>query len=101
VTRRTSAILAILAVGLATVMGTLFASHRLSAHEHRAAAAPELILNVGKPVGRTIPAGFLGLSFEYPAVAAYAGTDAGAGQPGRTAARPPPARWPATRRWSP
>jgi hypothetical protein len=73
VTRRSSAILAILAVVLATVLGALFASHRSSAHEPHSAAT--LTLSVGMPIGRAIPTGFLGLSFEYPAVAAYAGTN--------------------------
>jgi Glycosyl hydrolase family 79 C-terminal beta domain len=73
VSGRASAILAILAVALATAMGMLFASRRSSAHEHHAAAG--LTLTVGKPTGRTIPPGFLGLSFEYPAVAGYAGSD--------------------------
>ncbi|MGN6871898.1 MAG: glycosyl hydrolase family protein [Solirubrobacteraceae bacterium] len=76
--RRSSAILAILASGLAAV--TLVASHRSVAHEHRHSVAT-LTLSVGKPSGRTIPPGFLGLSFEYPAVAAYAGTDPGAVNP--------------------
>jgi hypothetical protein len=76
VTRRSSAVLAIVAVALATVMGALFASHRSSAHEPH--SAPTLTLSVGTPMGRAIPAGFLGLSFEYPAVAAYAGSDPGA-----------------------
>jgi hypothetical protein len=49
-------------------------SHRSSAREHRAAA---LSLTVGAPTGRAIRAGFLGLSLEYPAVAAYAGSDPG------------------------
>jgi hypothetical protein len=79
VTRRASAILAIVAAGLATVTGTLFASHRSSAHEHHSAVT--LTLSVGKPIGRTITAGFLGLSFEYPAVAPYAGTDPSAVNP--------------------
>ncbi|HKO29314.1 MAG TPA: glycosyl hydrolase family 79 C-terminal domain-containing protein [Solirubrobacteraceae bacterium] len=70
---RVSGILAILAVGLATVTGTLFASYRSSAHEHHSVA--RLTLIVGKPTGRTIPPGFLGLSFEYSAVRAYAGDE--------------------------
>jgi hypothetical protein len=70
--RRSSAILAILVGGLATV--TLFASYRSVAHE-RGHSAATLTLTVGKPIGRTIAPGFLGLSFEYPAVAPYAGTD--------------------------
>ncbi len=65
----------------ATVIG-LGASRRSSAHEHQATvAAGALSLTVGGPTGRTIRAGFLGLSFEYPAVAAYAGTDPGAVNP--------------------
>src|SRR6185437_16316182 len=64
--------------GLAAV--TLVASHRSVAHEHRHSVTT-LALSVGKPTGRTIPSGFLGLSFEYPALAAYAGTDPGAVNP--------------------
>jgi hypothetical protein len=79
VTSRAAAILAILAVGLATVLGALLASHRSNAQEHHSAAT--LTLSVGKPIGRTIPAGFLGLSFEYPAVAPYAGTEPSAVNP--------------------
>jgi glycosyl hydrolase family 79 len=78
--RRNSAIVAILVCGLAMVTGALVVSHRSAAHE-RGHSAATLTLNVGKPSGRTIPAGFLGLSFEYPAVAAYAGTDPGAVNP--------------------
>ena len=78
-TRRTSAILAILALVLATVAGALLASRRSSAHEHHSAAT--VTLSVGAPIGRAIPAGFLGLSFEYPAVAAYAGSDPNAVNP--------------------
>jgi hypothetical protein len=79
VTRRSSAALAIVAVVLATVAGALLGSRRSSAHEHHAVDA--LTLSVGSPIGRAIPAGFLGLSLEYPAVAAYAGTDPGAVNP--------------------
>jgi hypothetical protein len=79
VSGRASAILAILGVAFATAMGTLFASRRSSAHEHHAATA--LTLTVGKPTGRTIPPGFLGLSFEYPALAAYAGSNPSAVNP--------------------
>jgi hypothetical protein len=73
VTRRISAILAILAVVLATAMGALFASHRSSAHEQHSSVT--LSLSVATPIGRAIPTGFLGLSLEYPAVATYAGAD--------------------------
>jgi len=73
VTRRSAALLAVLAVILATVTGALFSSHRSSAHEPH--FAPTLTLSVGTPTERAIPAGFLGLSVEYPALAAYAGTD--------------------------
>jgi hypothetical protein len=79
VTRRAAAPFAILAVGIATVVGALVASHRSSAHEHHSAAA--LNLSVGAPIGRAIPSGFLGLSFEYPAVEPYAGTDPSAVNP--------------------
>ena len=72
-TRRSAAILAVLALCLATVTGALFASHRSSAHEQRSAVLSTL--SVGTPIGRPIPARFLGLSLEYQAVAAYAGTD--------------------------
>jgi Glycosyl hydrolase family 79 C-terminal beta domain len=72
------AVAAVLAVAIALELGE---SHRSSAHEHHSAPTPTLILNVGQPSGRTIPAGFLGLSFEYPAVAAYAGTDPAAVNP--------------------
>jgi hypothetical protein len=66
------AVVAVLAVAIALGLG---ASHRSSAHEHHVTATPTLLLNVGGTSGRAIPAGFLGLSFEFPAVAAYAGTD--------------------------
>jgi Glycosyl hydrolase family 79 C-terminal beta domain len=72
------AVVAVLAVAIALGLG---GSHRSSAHERHAAATPTLILKVGAPTGRTIPPGFLGLSFEYPAVAPYAGTDPGAVNP--------------------
>ena len=82
----------ILAVAAAAGLG---ASHRTSAHERAAlrleapgrtappGAAPArtttpgaLTLTVDQPTaGRPIPAGFLGLSLEYPAVEAYAGSD--------------------------
>ncbi|HET6871307.1 MAG TPA: hypothetical protein VFH80_35675, partial [Solirubrobacteraceae bacterium] len=76
--RRSSAILAILASGLAA--GALIASHRSVANERRH-SAHTLTLRVGKPTGRTIPAGFLGLSFEYPAVEPYTGTNPNAVNP--------------------
>ncbi|MBV9337267.1 MAG: hypothetical protein JO243_15400, partial [Solirubrobacterales bacterium] len=72
----------ILAAALVVGLG---GSHRTSAHE-RAALPVEpavrtlprgaLRLTVGRrATGRPIPAGFLGLSLEYPAVEAYAGSD--------------------------
>jgi len=65
----------VVAAGLAVaIIVSLGTSHRTSAHE-RAPAGPRLSLTVGGPTRRTIPAGFLGLSLEYPAVAAYAGSD--------------------------
>ncbi len=71
------AVLAVLAVPVVAGCG----SRGASAQEHVAAPRAVLSLTVGKPTGRTIPAGFLGLSFEYPAVAAYAGSDPGAINP--------------------
>jgi hypothetical protein len=78
--RWSSAILSLVAILVVAVVAGLGVSHGSSAGERRAgerqasaAAAPQL--TVGKPTGRTIPAGFLGLSLEYPAVAAYAGND--------------------------
>jgi hypothetical protein len=82
--RGRSGILAVVAVlGVAGVAGVAGcgASHAASAQERGAAPAGTLSVNVGKPTGRTIPAGFLGLSLEYPAVAAYAGSDAKAINP--------------------
>ena len=55
--------------------------HGASAQEQGATNAAALSVTVGKPIGRPIPAGFLGLSLEYPAVAAYAGSDAKAVNP--------------------
>ncbi len=69
-------VVAVLAIA---VTGVVVPSRRTSAHERHAAAT--LSLSVGQPTGRTIPAGFLGLSFEYPAVRAYAGSDPGAINP--------------------
>jgi hypothetical protein len=61
-------------VAAAVVVG-LIASRGTSAHEHTAAAGGPLPLTVSGATGRTIPSGFLGLSLEYPAVEAYAGSD--------------------------
>lgn len=72
------AVAAVLAVAIALGLGE---SHRSSAHERSSAATPTLVLKVGAPSGRTIPAGFLGLSFEYPAVEPYTGTDPNAVNP--------------------
>jgi hypothetical protein len=79
--RWSSGVVAVVSVLAAAIAVGLGGSHRSSAHEHHAAAPPALTLKVGKPTGRTIPAGFLGLSFEYPAVEPYAGTDPGAVNP--------------------
>jgi hypothetical protein len=97
--------LAVLIAALAAVavLAGCGSSHRTSAHAHPAGApagvttgpagvsatpAGEtatptgvLSLSVGAPTGRRIPAGFLGLSLEYPAVAAYAGSDPSAVNP--------------------
>jgi hypothetical protein len=77
--RWSSGVVAVVAVLGVAVAGALVASHRTSAHE-RHATGP-LSLSVGMPTGRTIPAGFLGLSFEYPALRAYTGSDPGAINP--------------------
>jgi hypothetical protein len=81
-------LVAILAVA---VIAGLIASCGTSAHERHAAIAPAraptpagsaLSLTVtGTPTGRAIPSGFLGLSLEYPAVEAYAGTNPNAVNP--------------------
>jgi Glycosyl hydrolase family 79 C-terminal beta domain len=60
------------------------ASNGASAHERVGVGvgpSGALALTVGRPTGRTIPPGFLGLSLEYPAVAAYAGSDPSAVNP--------------------
>jgi hypothetical protein len=69
------AVVAVLAVAIAAGLG---ATHGSSAHER---APGPLTLSLGRPTGRAIPAGFLGLSFEYPAVRAYAGSDPDAVNP--------------------
>jgi Glycosyl hydrolase family 79 C-terminal beta domain len=82
--RLTSAVLVIVAGSVVAIIAVLAASHRTSADErgsHGAGPAAAVSLTVGKPTGRAIPAGFLGLSLEYPAVAAYAGSDAQAINP--------------------
>jgi hypothetical protein len=79
--RWSSAILMVLAVLVVAVVAGLSATHRSSAHERRAGATAAVSLTVGKATGRTIPAGFLGLSLEYPAVPAYAGSDPAAVNP--------------------
>ena len=84
---------ALAAAGILAVAGVagLGGSHRTSAHERTAPPleAPvrtipggALTVTVGRrTTGRPIPAGFLGLSLEYPAVEAYAGRDPGAVNP--------------------
>jgi glycosyl hydrolase family 79 len=69
---RSSGILGAAAVLAAAIIVGLGASHRTSAHEHPGAP---LSLTIGRPTGRTIPSGFLGLSIEYPALLPYTGTD--------------------------
>ncbi|MBV8999226.1 MAG: hypothetical protein JO304_09215 [Solirubrobacterales bacterium] len=85
--RRSSWILmGLAALAVAVVVG-LSVSHGTSAHEkgapgQAAGATQALTLTVGnRATGRPIPDGFLGLSLEYPAVEAYAGTDAKAINP--------------------
>jgi hypothetical protein len=72
-------VIAVVAVLAVAVTGVLVVSNRTSAHERRPAAT--LSMSVGRPTGRTIPAGFLGLSFEYGAARAYTGSDPGAINP--------------------
>lgn len=69
------AVVAVLALAIAIGLGS---TRRTSAHEH---GPSTLSLSVGKPTGQTIPAGFLGLSLEYPAVLAYTGSDRAAINP--------------------
>src|SRR5579884_129701 len=71
--RWSAGILAAAALAAAAIAG-LGTSRRTSAHE-RSGSGGQLSLTVGPTTGRTIPPGFLGLSLEYPAVEAYAGTD--------------------------
>ena len=81
--RRLAAVTLVAIVAIAVAVG-LIASHRSSAHEPAAkAAAPGTVaLTVtGTTTGRPIPSGFLGLSLEYPAIEAYAGTDPKAPDP--------------------
>src|SRR5438270_2887137 len=75
--RRSSAILAVALILAVAVTAGLIASHRSSAHERRAAPASATVaLTVSdRATARPIPAGFLGLSLEYPAVLPYAGAD--------------------------
>jgi hypothetical protein len=94
--RRSTGILSVVAVIAVAATAALIASHRTSAHEHPAAqtaahpAAQTAAQTAGstagaggaerlqvsaRATGRPIPAGFLGLSLEYPAVEAYAGSD--------------------------
>jgi Glycosyl hydrolase family 79 C-terminal beta domain len=83
VSRRSSALLAVLVVAAVAVVAGLIASRGTSAHEpsHHAGvptaqATGALSLTVSdRTTGRPIPAGFLGLSLEYTAIEPYAGTD--------------------------
>jgi Glycosyl hydrolase family 79 C-terminal beta domain len=82
-----SGIIAVVAIVVLAAGAALIASRRTSANEPTSATElavttpTALSVTVGTPTGRTIPAGFLGLSLEYPAVAAYAGSDAKAVNP--------------------
>jgi hypothetical protein len=69
------AAVAVLAAGCGTSAN---ASTRSPASAH---AGPLALTISGRTMGRPIPAGFLGLSLEYPAVEAYAGHDPGAINP--------------------
>jgi len=81
--RRRLTVLTLAAIIAAAAVAGLIASRRSEAHErHRANARGPVSLTVSTtPTGRAIPSGFLGLSLEYPAVEAYAGTDPNAVNP--------------------
>ena len=76
-TRRRLAVLTLGTILAAAVVAGLIISRRSEAHErHAGAAGGPLSLTVSAaPTGPAIPSGFLGLSLEYPAVEAYAGSD--------------------------
>jgi Glycosyl hydrolase family 79 C-terminal beta domain len=76
--RRITAITLVAILAAAVVVG-LIASRRTEAHEPHATTMSLTVS--GAPAGRSIPSGFLGLSLEYPAVEAYAGTDPNAINP--------------------
>ena len=80
----TLAVVAILLLGGAAVpiaaCGT--SAHASARNQGVAASSGPLTLTIGnRTMGHPIPAGFLGLSLEYPAVEAYAGRDASAVNP--------------------
>jgi hypothetical protein len=75
---------ALLAVALAGLIAACGTSAHASSRHQAAASAPTgaLALTIGsRTMGHPIPAGFLGLSLEYPAVEAYAGHDPSAIDP--------------------
>jgi len=75
IVRRPQSLLTYLAVAVALVVAS-------AATASPTPAATTTVLTVGAPAtGRSIPAGFLGLSLEYFAIPAYAGTDAAAIDP--------------------
>ena len=82
-----SGIFAVVAIVVLAAGAGLIASRRTSANEPTSAnelavtTPTALSVTVGTPTGRTIPAGFLGLSLEYNAVAAYTGSDSRAVNP--------------------
>jgi len=77
VPRRRLTVLALLAILAVAVLAGLIASHGTSAHDRADASAtkPLPLTVTTAPAGRAIQPGFLGLSLEYPAVEAYAGSD--------------------------
>jgi len=80
VPRRRLTVLTLVAILAVAVVAGLIASHRTSAHDrddaaHAAAGQPLPLTVSTAPAVRAIPPGFLGLSLEYPAVEAYAGSD--------------------------
>jgi len=77
--RRSRSPLVYIAVAVALVLAPTASADSTASPSHPATGT---VLTVGGPAtGRSIPAGFLGLSLEYFAIPAYAGTDASAINP--------------------
>lgn len=72
--------LAVVAVGLVAVAGAVTAALANPGSDDPSVSADappatQFALTIGRPVGRPIPPGFLGLSIEFPAVRSYTGAD--------------------------